>query len=134
MRVVLDVKVLVSGLLSRGGAPGRLITLWLEGAFELIVSEMLLAELARTLAHPKLKERISDHDGVEFVELLRSAASVVPDEPNPPSVCADPGDDYLIALASGSSSVLITGDLHLLALAPGRPIHAPADLVAMLVR
>ncbi|HSP08187.1 MAG TPA: putative toxin-antitoxin system toxin component, PIN family [Candidatus Dormibacteraeota bacterium] len=134
MRVVLDVNVLVSALLSRVGAPGRLVALWLEGAFELVVSEHLLAELAQTLQYPKLRDRILDQDAAEFIQLIRVTASVVEDEPDPPGVSADRGDDYLIALARTSSSVLVSGDRHLLALAPALPIHDPAALVTMLSR
>jgi len=47
-------------------------------------------------------------------------------------VSADPGDDYLITMASTSSSVLVSGDRHLLALAPALPIRDPATLLAML--
>ncbi len=72
MRAVLDVNVLVSGLLSRAGSPGRLIALWLGGAFELVVSEALLAELDRALAYPKLRKRIGPEDAAEYLELLRS--------------------------------------------------------------
>ena len=132
MRVVLDVNVLVSALLSRGGAPGRLVALWLEGAFELVVSEQLLAELAQAPAYPKLRDRIREQDVSELIQLLRVTASVAADLSDPPRVSADPGDDYLIALASTSASVLVSGDGHLLALAPALPIHDPAGLLEML--
>lgn len=132
MRVVLDVNVLVSALLTKHGAPGRLITLWLEGGFELVVSEELLAELTRTLAYPRLRECVPEEDATEFIELLRSTASIVADTEKPTRVSADPGDDYLIALATTSPSILVSGDRHLLALAPGLPIHPPVALLALL--
>lgn len=58
MRAVLDPCILISALLSRGGAPAQVLTRWLGGEFELIVSESLLDELARALAYPRLRERI----------------------------------------------------------------------------
>jgi len=64
--------------------------------------------------------------------LLKATASVIENDPDPPRLSADPGDDYLIALASQSSSVLVSGDRHLLALAPALPIHNPGALLAML--
>jgi predicted nucleic acid-binding protein len=46
----------------------------------------------------------------------------------------DPDDDYLIALASEQSAVLVTGDRHLLATAGRFPILEPANFLAMLAR
>jgi putative PIN family toxin of toxin-antitoxin system len=132
LRFVLDVNVLVSALLSRHGAPARLITHWLEGGFELVVSEELLAELTRTLGYPRLKELVPAEDAAEFVELLRSTAAIAPDISEPPPVSADPGDDYLVALATTSASILVSGDRHLLALAPGLPIHSPVGALRLI--
>jgi uncharacterized protein len=129
LRVVLDANVLVSALLSRVGAPGRLIALWLEGAFELVVSEELLAELGRALAHSKLREQISPEDASDFIALVRSMASTLADAERPDRISRDPGDDYLLALAKASSSILVSGDRDLLVLAPELPIQSPGALL-----
>jgi len=50
VRAVLDPNVLVSALLSRSGAPAQIVARWLRGEFELVLSELLLAELGRALA------------------------------------------------------------------------------------
>jgi uncharacterized protein len=134
LRVVLDVNVLVSALLSRAGAPGRLITLWLAGAFELVVSEALLAELGRALAYQKVRKHISREDAAEFLELLRSTASIFADVKHPDGISRDPGDDYVVALAAASASILVSGDQDLLILAPELPIQAPAAFLAVLER
>lgn len=134
MRAVLDVNVLVSALLSRAGSPGRLIALWLGGAFELVVSEALLAELDRALTYPKLREHIGREDAADFLELLRSTASIFADAEHPDHVSGDPGDDYLVALASASASILVTGDSHLLVLASDLPIQPTAVFHARLER
>jgi uncharacterized protein len=125
LRVVLDVNLLVAALLSRSGAPARLIALWLEGAFELVVSEELLAELGRALAYPKLREHVSRGDASDFIALLRSTASMLADADRPARISRDPGDDYLLALAKASSSILVSGDGDLLVLAPELPIQSP---------
>jgi probable toxin-antitoxin system toxin component, PIN family len=134
LRVVLDVNVLVSALLSRAGAPGRLLALWLEGAFELVVSEELLAELGRALAYPKLREHISPEDAADFIALLRSTAAMVAGAERPDPISRDPGDDYLLALAKASASVLVSGDRDLLVLAPELPIQEPGALLEHLQR
>jgi putative PIN family toxin of toxin-antitoxin system len=111
-----------------------LIALWLEGVFELVVSEALLAELDRALAYPKLPERIGREDAAEFLELLRSEASIFADAEYPDHISGDPGDDYLVALAIASASILVTGDSHLLVLGSKLPIQPPAAFLACLER
>jgi putative PIN family toxin of toxin-antitoxin system len=132
VRVVLDINVLISGLLAPDGASARLIRRWLDGDFELIASERLLAELKRALAYPKLRARVSEAASDEFIGLVRATATMRPDPPNPPQQSRDPGDDYLIALAESSASILVSGDQDILALSESRPILAPADFEARL--
>jgi putative PIN family toxin of toxin-antitoxin system len=134
LRAVLDVNVLVSGLLSRAGAPGRLIALWLGGAFELVVSEALLTELDRALAYPKLREHIGREDAAAFIDLLRSTASMFADAEHADHVSRDPGDDYLVALAAASASILVSGDNDLLVLAAELPIQPPPAFLGLLER
>jgi putative PIN family toxin of toxin-antitoxin system len=134
LRAVLDVNVIVSSLLSRAGASGRLIALWLGGAFELVVSEALLAELERALAYPKLCDHISHPDAADLIELLRSTASMFADTDHPPSLSRDTGDDYVLALATASASILVSGDHDLLVLAPELPIQTAAEFLALLER
>ena len=81
MRAVLDPNVLIASLLSRDGAPTRLVSSWLTGAFELIVSESLLEELERALTYPKLRDRVNADEAVEFVALLRHTALLASDPP-----------------------------------------------------
>jgi hypothetical protein len=123
VRAVLDPNVLVAAVLSRSGAPAQIVARWLAGAFELVVSEHLLAELARALAYPKLARRVTRAEAAELVSLLRHAAIVASDPPAPRPASADPGDDYLLALAESARAVLVTGDRHLLALADDLPIR-----------
>lgn len=123
MRAVLDPNILIAALLSRSGAPAQIISRWLGGAFELVVSEALLRELERALAYPKLRRRIPTEDAAEFVSLLRVAAIVAPDPEAGSYRSGDPGDDYLLALAENAHAVLVSGDHHLLKLAGDLPIE-----------
>jgi putative PIN family toxin of toxin-antitoxin system len=126
--------VLVAALLSMAGAPGRLIAVWLGGAFELVVSEALLTELDRALAYPKLSKHVTREDAADFINLLRSSASMFPDTERPERVSRDPGDDYVVPLATTTASILVSGDDDLLALAPELPIHAPAAFLMRVER
>jgi putative PIN family toxin of toxin-antitoxin system len=123
VRAVLDPNVLIAGLLSPSGAPAQLIGRWLGGDFDLVVSERLLNELERALAYPKLRRRISEDEAAELVALLRLAAVVAPDPRTSADRSADPGDDYLLALAQSERAVLVSGDQHLLDLADRLPIQ-----------
>ena len=132
MRAVLDPNVLVSALLSRSGAPAQIVARWLRGEFELVLSELLLAELGRALAYPKLRARISEAHAVEFVTFLRRAAVLAPDPSDPPPRSPDPGDDYLLALAESTRALLVSGDQHLLQLASDFPVRSARDLLEAL--
>jgi putative PIN family toxin of toxin-antitoxin system len=132
LRAVLDASVLISALLSRTGAPARLLLDWQEGRFELIVSPGLLAELTRALAYPKLQRLIPASDAEAFVAWLSRSALLARDPDGPaPIRCVDPGDDYLISLAADQRAVLASGDGHLLALAGDFPIQTPAAYLSL---
>lgn len=132
MRAVLDPNVLIAALLSRNGTPAQIVSRWLSGAFELVVSEALLAELERALAYPKLRQRVTEDEADAFVALLRRGAIVGADPRSAPRRSADPGDDYLLALAESERAVLVSGDEHLLALADALPIRTARQFRATL--
>lgn len=130
MQAVLDPNVVISGLLSHDGSPARILLAWQEGRSELIVSPLLLGELKRALAYPKLRSRISRRDAEAVLQWLSQSATAV-DDPReaPPVRSEDPGDDYLIALAAEQHAALVSGDKHLLALAGRIPVYSPREFV-----
>jgi putative PIN family toxin of toxin-antitoxin system len=132
MRAVLDPNVLIAALLSPRGAPARLLRAWLDGAFELMVSAAVLAELERALAYPKLRRRISEEDAQAFVEVIRRSATTADDPAHPAAVTSrDPGDDYLLALAVSQQAVLVSGDNDLLEIEGALPIYTARDFLAL---
>lgn len=131
MRAVLDTNVLISAILSPRGSPARLLLAWQRGAFELVVSPLLLAEIRRALAYPKLARLVSPPDADAYVAWLGRSADVDADPAGPPPVRSeDPGDDYLIALAAAERSIIVSGDTHLTSLAPAIPVRTPAEFLA----
>jgi putative PIN family toxin of toxin-antitoxin system len=122
VRAVLDPNILIAALLSPSGAPAQIVARWLAGEFELVVSEPLLSELERALAYPKLRAHVTADESAEFASLLRHSAILAPNPPTSGHHSADPGDDYLLALAENERAVLVSGDQHLLALADTLPI------------
>ena len=135
MRAVFDANVLVSALISRVGAPARLVELWLEGELELVVCKTLLDEVQRTLNQPKISGRVASEDALRFIWLLQEVGEVVTDPEGPPPVHSDdPGDDYLLALAARERTPLVSGDSHVLALSDRLPISSPRAFLQQLER
>ena len=133
MRSVLDPNVIISALLAPSGSPARALQAWLEGRYELIASPLLFAELDRALGCSRIRSRISEAESRQFIELLNRQAEVVDDPDTPPPVhSSDPGDDYLIALAALTRSIIVSGDHHLLNLADRLPVYSPAAFLELL--
>jgi putative PIN family toxin of toxin-antitoxin system len=132
VRAVVDANVIISGLLSSGGAP-RVLVAWLEGGYDLVVSPLLLEELERALAYPKLRKRVSEEEAQELIELLLREADVRDDPIGPPPVRSpDGGDDYLISLAAETQSVIVSRDRHLLDLRQEIPVYSPGDFLSLI--
>ena len=133
MRAVVDVNVLISGVLSAKGPSAEILRASRDSQFELVISEMLLAELKRTLAYPKLRKRIAPEKAASFVNWVRDHGTVAEDPANPPPVTSrDANDDYLLALAIERRAYLITGDQDLLVLNADLPILTPAQFATQL--
>lgn len=128
MRCVLDTNVLVAAVLSRSGAPAELVRLWLEGACDVVVSSLLLAELRRVLAYPKIRSRVSEAEAQAFLALVTEGATIVDEPVRPPSLrTADPNDDFVVAIAEGARAIIVSGDRRLLDMAGRLPVRSPAE-------
>ena len=130
---ILDINILVSSLLSTKGPPAEIVDEWEEGAFDLVVSPLLLDELERAAIKDKIAGRVDPRDVAALREALLRDAVQVGDPPGQ-YVPGDPGDDYLVALAfAAEADVIVTGDKHLLELGLERPrVVAPGKFRAWL--
>lgn len=133
MRAVLDPNIYVSGLLSPSGAPAGVLCAWRDGRFEVVVSPLLLTELERVLAYPKLRKRIVREQAAAFLAYLESNAEVAADGSSTVRT-ADPDDDYLIGLAQHARAAIVSGDRHLLDLADRLPIFTAPEWLERLDR
>jgi uncharacterized protein len=133
-RAVLDTNVLVSALISPGGASAQLLLELRAGAFELVVSRLLLAELGEVLRRAKFRRYVAEDEADAYVELIRRASQVFDDQPpGPLPLSADPDDEFLLDLARAASvDVLVSGDAHLLDLRDRLPVMTPAESLASL--
>jgi uncharacterized protein len=133
VRAVVDVNVLISGVLSAKGASAEILRASRDGLYELVVSELLLAELKRALNYPKLRKRIPAVKAAAFANWVRDHGTLAEDPTSPPPVGSrDPDDDYLLALAISRRAYLVTGDQDLLLLSDNLPILSPAQFTTKL--
>ncbi len=110
MRLVLDTNVLVSALLAGTSLPAHMLVLWRENAFGLLTSAEQLDELMRVTRYPKIRERLTPALAGRLINELRDIAIVVGNLPTV-TICADPYDNYLLAIAAaGAANFLVTGD------------------------
>jgi putative PIN family toxin of toxin-antitoxin system len=129
LKVVLDTNVFVSGVFF-SGPPYQILKAWREGKIRLAVSPEIFEEYHRVgeiLAekYPKLELK----PVLEYV--IRDAEMHVA-RPLPETVCEDPDDDKFLACALASaSSVVISGDKHLLKVSGYRNLEVlnPRDFV-----
>jgi uncharacterized protein len=113
LKVVLDPNVIVSALLS-SGTTAAVLDAWLDRrAYDLVVSQALLAELEEVLSRPKFAS-VGKEVTKGLVERLKQEGDLIDDPEGRRGTTADPDDDYLAALASHSGAdYLVSGDSHL---------------------
>jgi len=110
MRVILDTNVLVSALLAAGSVPAQLLDAWFDGRFTLLTSEEQLEELRRVTRYPRIRAYVDPATAGSLVNDLRHFAELVTHLPRV-DVSADPGDNFLLAMAeAGRADYLVTAD------------------------
>ena len=64
LRVVIDTNVIVSGILSRTGAPAELLNAWRQRRFLLLSSPAIVAEVRAVLQYPRIRKKypLSDEE------------------------------------------------------------------------
>jgi putative PIN family toxin of toxin-antitoxin system len=125
---VCDSNVYISAIVF-GGVPRDVVVLGELVQVRLLISPRLVSEvegvLARKFAWEQRRVRQICRPLWESARLVKPATDV--------SVCRDPQDNHLLALAlDGEAQYLITGDRDLLVLSPFRDIHlvTPAGFLA----
>ena len=110
MRILLDTNILVAGLLSPRGVPGRLVRAWLRGGFELVTSREQLDELARVLSYERIAARIDPVQARDFLENIDVLAVLATDLPLL-ELSPDPPDNVILATAvAGRADAVVSGD------------------------
>ena len=139
MKVVLDANIYVSSMLNNHGNPKRIMAMWEQGDFDVLVSESIIDEVGRVLRYPRIvKRHKQDEEAIErFLKLLASEAVIVEPAEVLDVVQEDESDNrYLECAIEGKAQYVVSGDQHLLKLGEykGIIIIPPAAFVALLER
>ncbi|WP_334111205.1 putative toxin-antitoxin system toxin component, PIN family [Thermodesulfitimonas autotrophica] len=134
MTVVLDTNVVVSGILVPAGPPGKIVDLWVDGAFTVAVSPALVKEYLGVLLRPKFRSAGSAAERTRILEALLNLENTVTILPKRPvsAVAEDPADNRVLECAEASGAeCIVSGDRHLLALGGFGPaaILSPAGFL-----
>uniref|UniRef100_A0A7C2IV46 Putative toxin-antitoxin system toxin component, PIN family n=1 Tax=Ammonifex degensii TaxID=42838 RepID=A0A7C2IV46_9THEO len=134
MIIVLDTNVVVSGILVPGGPPGKVVDLWVDGAFTVAVSPALVEEYLGVLLRPKFRSAGSAEERAKILEALLGLENTVTVLPKRPvdAVAEDPADNRVLECAEASGAgCVVSGDRHLLALERfgSAVIVSPADFL-----
>ena len=101
---------MVSGLLSPKGPPGKLVSAWLKGQFELVTSNEQIAELRRVLDYERLRPFVHPEQARDFVENIEVLSVMATDLPTL-ELSPDPDDNVILATAvAGDAEAVVSGD------------------------
>ncbi len=117
LRAVLDTNVYVSGTILSRGTPFEVLEAWRRQAYILVTSEAIIAEIARVLHYPRIRDRyaVSETDIERLLASLHADALIVPGDYAVNGVCVDPDDDKFLACAvEAQADCIVTGDPDLL--------------------
>lgn len=108
MRIVLDTNVLVSGLLSPGGFPGRILDLVSTAHITVLFDDRILVEYRDVVARPKLT--IKGPLASMILEGIENGGGLIPAPPLEVEL-PDPDDLPFVEVAvAGSADALVTGN------------------------
>lgn len=136
MLLVIDTNVLLSGLLWRG-PPHTLLGKVRDGAADLVLSQVLIEELADVLARPKFAAILvrASRTPERILAELRMLVDIVAAPPLSQPICRDPDDDAVLACALAARADLIVSgddDLRALGIVDTIPIVGAAEALARL--
>ncbi len=132
-KAVIDTNVFISALIGSKNAK-YILDNFLDGRFDIIISEKLFEELIATIGKEKFSKIIDEKGCRELIELLKTDADwAIPEEKI--AICRDPKDNIVLECAvAGKVGFIVTGDRDLLALSPFRKISiiTPSKFLGLL--
>ena len=110
MRIVLDTNVLVAGLLSATGPPGRIVEAVIAGDLEAVFDMAIRQEYDEVLRRPEFLFATEQIDAL--LVALDRFGFLVAGVPPWPVALPDPDDEPFLAVAGATGSILVTGNLR----------------------
>lgn len=136
MRLVLDTNIYVSNLISEKGNPAKIMRWWLEGEFDVLVSQPIIDEILRVTAYERIQKKYAKvrKNRLEYASLIAEQALWVEPEEKLDVIATDESDNrYVECAVAGGAQYIITGDEHLLEIGnyAGIRIITPAAFVML---
>ena len=136
MRVVLDANIYISSLISNKGNPAKIVRWWLEGEYDVLVSQQIIDEILRVMGYARIQKKYSEvrEKSQEFAALVSEQAEWVEQRGKLDVVTVDESDNrYIEGALTGNAKYIISGDEHLLDFREyeGITILAPAAFAAL---
>ncbi|MGI8963094.1 MAG: putative toxin-antitoxin system toxin component, PIN family [Thermomicrobiales bacterium] len=134
MRIVLDVNILASAALKDASVPGLMLKIATGPGHELVISDVMMAELRHVLQRPFFLARISAPDRREFAALVWELVNKYDPDPTVTGVADDEEDDRVLGTAvAANADVIVTGDKGMLRLVAchGIPIVTARQFFAL---
>ena len=117
LKAVIDINLFVSGMICKKGNPAKLLQLWRDRAFLVIISEQMVEELERVLRYPHIRNKynLKDEEINLAVGTIKKFAIVLPDAIKLNVIKDDPDDNKVLACALAvKADYIVSGDSHLL--------------------
>lgn len=136
MRVVLDTNIYISNLISEKGNPARIIRWWLEGEFDVLVSQPIIDEVLRVTGYETIQKKYTKvrENRLEYAALISEQALWIEADEKLDIIASDESDNrYVECAVAGGAEYIFTGDDHLLELGEyeGILVVTPAAFVAL---
>jgi putative PIN family toxin of toxin-antitoxin system len=109
MKVVVDTNVLVSGILSAEGPPGKIVDLIIQEYLRVFYNSKIIAEYERVLSRPKLA--LSDLLVTRLLTQIRASGESVFGVPLSHNLPDASDESFLEAAIAAPADCLITGNL-----------------------
>ncbi|MEW6068691.1 MAG: putative toxin-antitoxin system toxin component, PIN family [Nitrospirota bacterium] len=116
LKAVFDTNVMVSVAFPRGDLVRELRDMIADGAFTLVTSKEIIAELYRVIHYPRILKQFkpSKDDIDEFIGMVMEKALIVRGSYSTKKIVDDPSDDMFLACAmEANADYIVSRDPHL---------------------
>lgn len=136
MRLVLDTNIYVSNLITEKGNPAKIVRWWLDGEFDVLVSQPIIDEMLRVTGYERIQKKYAQlrENRLEYAALIAEQALWIEPQAKLDVIAADESDNrYVECAVVGGAQYIVTGDKHLLEIGElaGIRVLTPAAFVAL---